>query len=227
MTKELINDIIQWDVKSWSRAIHYWESNINWNHIKNGLELGGRQGGLSLWLASKGIETVCSDLDNISNTAGSLHSRHNIQSLIRYENIDATSIPYENHFDVIVFKSILGGIGREESSVLQKKVIEQIHKALKPGGKLLFAENISASPMHRFLRKRFTEWNGYWKYFNLEDIQSFLRDYSNFKIHTSGFLATLGRNERQRNILATFDDLIFNRMCPKDWKYICYGIAEK
>jgi hypothetical protein len=50
MAKEIIGDIVQWDVKSWSRALDYWESNIDWSKIQNGLELGGREGGLSLWL---------------------------------------------------------------------------------------------------------------------------------------------------------------------------------
>jgi len=47
----------------------YWESNIVWDKVQNGLELGGRQGGLSLWLALKGKTVVCSDLKDVKETA--------------------------------------------------------------------------------------------------------------------------------------------------------------
>ena len=42
MTEELKKDIIQWDIKSWSLALDYWEKNIDWSKVNNGLELGGR-----------------------------------------------------------------------------------------------------------------------------------------------------------------------------------------
>ncbi len=152
MTKELTKDIIQWDIKSWSKALGYWDSNIDWSKVQNGLELGGRQGGLSLWLALKGKQTICSDL---KDTAEPLHLRYNVTSLIEYQDIDATNIPYENHFDIKVFKSIIGGIGRNYNYEIQQKVFKEIYKALKPGGKLLFAENLIASSVHQKLRKKF------------------------------------------------------------------------
>ena len=40
-----------------------------------------------------------------------------ISSLIIYQDIDATNIPYENYFDIIVFKSIIGGIGRNNNFI--------------------------------------------------------------------------------------------------------------
>ena len=132
MTEELTKDIIQWDIKSWSKALDYWDSKIDWNKIQNGLELGGRQGGLSLWLALKGKQTVCSDLKDVQKTAEQLHIRHNVSSLVKYQDIDATDIPYENYFDIIVFKSIIGGIGRNDNYEIQQKVFKEIYKALKP-----------------------------------------------------------------------------------------------
>lgn len=76
-----------------------------------------------------------------------------MENLITYQDIDATQIPYENEFDIIVFKSIIGGIGRNDNKEIQQLVFNQIYKALKPGGQLLFAENLSASPLHRFFSK--------------------------------------------------------------------------
>jgi SAM-dependent methyltransferase len=227
MTKELTKDIIQWDIKSWSKALSYWDNKIDWGKIENGLELGGREGGLSLWLALKGKTIVCSDLNDVQKTAEQLHIRQNISSLIKYQDIDATNIPYENYFDIIVFKSIIGVIGRNDSYDRQQKVFREIYKALKPGGKLLFAENLIASPFHQRLRKKFVRWGNKWRYVSIEEIKEFLNEFSSYDIQTTGVLATLGRNEKQRNALATIDKLFLNKVCPDKWKYIAYGIAEK
>jgi 2-polyprenyl-3-methyl-5-hydroxy-6-metoxy-1,4-benzoquinol methylase len=227
MQQEVTKDILQWDVKSWSKVLTYWDTQIDWSKVENGLELGARQGGLSLWLALKGKNVICSDLENIEITAEQLHSQYNFKSLIQYQNIDATAIPYENYFDIIVFKSIIGGIGRTGDSEKQQLVFDQIYKALKPGGKLLFAENTIASPMHQFLRKSFTEWKDYWEYLSVQQIGQFLTSYSSAEIKTTGFLGTLGRNENQRSFFASLDNLFFNKVCPTNWKYIAFGIAEK
>ncbi|NHF61074.1 class I SAM-dependent methyltransferase [Flavobacteriaceae bacterium TP-CH-4] len=227
MITELTRHIIQWDIKSWSKALEYWERSIDWEKIQNGLELGGREGGLSLWLALKGKKTICSDLINTKKTAEQLHLRYNISSLITYQDIDAADIPYEDYFDIIVFKSIIGGIGRNNNFKGQQKVFKEIYKALKPGGKLLFAENLLASPFHQRLRKRYVKWGNTWRYVTLKEMREFLKDFSSVDIKTTGVLATFGRNERQRIFLSTIDDLILNKACPENWKYIIYGIAEK
>jgi SAM-dependent methyltransferase len=227
MAKELIKDIIQWDIKSWTKALSYWENNIDWDKIQNGLELGGREGGLSLWLALKGKTTICSDLKDVKKTAEQLHLRHNISSLVKYQDIDATDIPYDNHFDIIVFKSIIGGIGRNDNYEIQQKVFKEIFKALKPGGKLLFAENLIASPFHQRLRKRFVNWGSSWRYVSIKEMKELLEDFSSCDIKTTGLLGAFGRNESQRNLLSTIDELILNKICPENWKYITYGIAEK
>lgn len=227
MTEEVTKDIIQWDIKSWSKALLFWDRKIDWNNIENGLELGGLKGGLSLWLALKGKQVICSDRKEFKNASEQLHMRYNVSSNVQYQFIDATNIPYENHFDIIVFKSIIGVIGRNDSYDRQQKVFREIYKALKPGGKLLFAENLIASPFHQRLRKRFVRWGNKWRYVSIEEIKEFLNEFSSYDIQTTGVLATLGRNEKQRNALATIDKLFLNKVCPDKWKYIAYGIAEK
>ena len=227
MTRELRKGIIQWDIKSWIKSLNYWDKNIDWNKNQNGLELGGRQGGLSLWLALKGKETICSDLKDVKDTAGQLHLQHNISPLVKYQDIDATNIPYENFFDIIVFKSIIGGIGRNDNIEQQQKVFDEIYKALKPGGKLLFAENLIASSFHQRLRKIFVNWGNSWRYVSIQEMKIFLKKFSSHDIKTTGVLATFGRNENQRQLLATIDEMVLNNICPDSWKYICYGIAEK
>jgi SAM-dependent methyltransferase len=225
----IVNDIIQWDVKSWKIALKYWQENIDWNDVFHCLALGERKGGLALWLALNGKQVICSDLSNIEEQSVVLHKKYNVMDKVKYENIDATNIRYKDRFDIIIFKSILGGIGRNDNMELQQKVINEIHKALKPGGKLLFAENLNASPIHRFFRKRFVKWGRTWRYISIRELEGFFSasSFKKYIINSTGVLATFGRTERQRNLLGLIDQVFMNYIFPKPWKYIAYGIAEK
>lgn len=227
MMKKLTRDILQWDIKSWSKALIFWDKNVDWNQVQNGLELGAGQGGLSLWLAMKGKETICSDFKDVKNRAEKLYFQYNVNSLIKYQDIDARDIPYNNFFDIIVFKSILGAIGRNDNYQIQIQVFKEIYKALKPGGKLLFAENLIASPLHQSLRKRYMKWGKTWRYVSLTEIKIFLKEFSDYDVITSGFLGAMGRTEWHQNIFATIDTIVLNKVCPDRWKYIVYGIAKK
>jgi SAM-dependent methyltransferase len=227
LDKKKIKDILQWDICSWSKALYFWEEKMDWSEAMVGLELGGREGGLSLWLADNGVKVICSDLENVKLTAEPIHLAHKVSNKISYQDIDATNIPYENHFDVIVFKSIIGGIGSGNNYEKQVTVFKQIYKALKPGGKLLFAENLVASPFHQKLRQRFVNWGQSWRYISITEMENFLNDFKKKDINSTGVFATFGRNETQRNFLAKMDKMIFNYICPKNWKYIVYGVAEK
>jgi SAM-dependent methyltransferase len=227
MRSKLTKDILQWDIRSWEKVIKYWNNNVDWNNIQNGLELGARKGGLSLWLALKRKAIICSDLKDVRILSEPLHIQYNVTDFIRYQVIDATNIPYENHFDIIIFKSIVGEIGRNDNYNGQYKVFKEIYKALKPGGKLLFAENLVASPFHQRLRKIFISWANSWRYVSIEEMKDFLKDFSFYEIKTTGVIGTFGRNENQRWLLSIIDELILNKVCPERWKYISFGIAEK
>ena len=227
MDKATLKAIIQWDIKTWGRAIPYWEAAVDWQGVESCLELGGREGGLSLWTALKGKKTVCSDLEDVQLTAEKLHGGYQIGNLIRYEDIDATRIPYENEFDIILFKSIMGGIGRNGNIAQQQAAFDQIYKALKPGGSLLFAENLTGSWLHRQLRKLFVRWGGSWRYVSLGEMDAFLSKFSSYELKTTGVVAAFGQGEAQRNLLASLDEAVFNTLCPSSMHYICYGIATK
>ena len=223
----LLEDIIQWDVKNWSKALSLWTPYVqNGKHLKC-LELGSNRGGLSLWLALQGHEVICSDLIKPGEKTEELHRRHNVTDLIKYEAIDAAAIPYENHFDIITFKSILGGIGHDDNKAIQIQVIQQIYKALKPGGILLFAENLQGTSVHAFLRKKFIQWGNTWRYVSLQEMKDFLQDFSSYDIKTTGVLGAFGRSERQRNLLGVIDNILFNVVTPQNWRYIAYGVARK
>jgi len=61
---------------------------------------------------------------------------------------------------------------------MQRKAFEQMHKALKPGGQLLFAENLLASSMHQNLRNKFVTWAESWRYVSLDEMHDFLKIFS-------------------------------------------------
>ncbi len=223
----MISDIIEWDINTWSKAITFWDKNVQWDTIQNGLELGAWEGGLSLWLALKGKNVVCSDLRHTKEHATPLHSKYDVSSLISYQDIDASNIPYEDFFDVIVFKSIIGGIGRNNNYDIQAKVFREILKALKPGGKLLFAENLIGSYIHQKLRKKFVKWGDSWRYISIRETKEFLKEFSHYDLRTTGVIGAFGRNEKQRKFLSYFDIFLLNKICSSNWKYVIYGIAEK
>lgn len=188
------------------------------------MELGTGYGGLSLWLALSGNEVVCTDVRHPEKLAGNLHRKYTCTSNIRYEAVDATKIPYENQFDIIVFKSILGGIEKSGKADRKINTLNEIHKALKPGGVLLFAENLASSPLHRFLRRKYG--TPQWDYLEIGELEHVFSAFSSVSYTTTGFFGCFGRTERQRNILGRIDGLL-ESFIPKGKRYIISGIAKK
>lgn len=226
--EDFIKKVLGWDVVSWYPALRKWEEILTARPAEGkALELGGNKGGVSLWLARKGFDVVCSDLQSPEPLAAPLHMEFGIAEHIEYRAIDATDIPYEDHFDVIAFKSILGGIGRDGRSDLQQKAIGQAYKALKKGGVLLFAENMTGSPLHRLFRKKFVQWGSSWRYVTKNEMKVLLSPFDAFELKTTGFSGTFGRSEAQRRALGHADRLLFNALLPSGWHYICYGWARK
>lgn len=220
-------DFLQWDVKTFEPILEFWKLQIAQLNDGKALDLGARDGGLSLWLAGNGLNTICSDLHNIEQTAAPLHSKFETENRISYMNIDATDIPFKNEFDVIVFKSVLGGIGAFHNEQKQRQALASIYGALKPGGILLFAENMEASALHMFVRKKFTSWGSNWSYPQLPTLKEQLSIFDETKILTTGFLATFGRSENQRSILSFVDKVILNHITPAKHKYLAFGYARK
>lgn len=227
LEKNIIKDIVSWDISNWSQALLYWEKNSNINNGNlNCLELGANQGGLSLWMALKNNNVICSDYYSPEDKASKLHKKYNVKDKIKYESVDATNIRYENTFDIVTFKSILGGISRNNNNKLKKDTLDQIHKSLKDDGYLLFAENLEGSFLHSFLRKNFVSWAKEWNYLKLNEINYIFSSYKKVSYITLGFFGAFGLNENQREILGKID-LSINRLIPEKQRYIVIGIAQK
>jgi len=221
-------DFIEWDVRNWSAALDFWLAHTTQNISKcDALELGSRNGGLSLWMALQGARVVSSDVALPTETASRSHQARGVSHLIQYEAIDATRIPYTAKFDVVLFKSMLGAVGKFGGRAGQAQAIKEMHKALKPGGELFFAENLVGSPLHQFLRRKFVRWGTSWRYVSVAEMEEFLSPFTKVQYRTLGFAGAFGRSELQRNVLAVFDTKALNYAIPERWRYIIVGVAKK
>ena len=238
MSAQAIQDVIGWDTTNWSQALPFWDTHMprSGSEQMTALELGGCffNGGLSLWLALQGIKTVCSGFHpNPRKFAAAteatrvIHQKHGIADLIDYEQMDATRIPYKSQFDIICYKSMLGGIVRDRGMDVATAIVDGVREALKPGGLLLFVENKSSSAMHQMLRNRYGAGKEKWRFFTTNEFVELHRAFSSFEYETYGFLGCLGRSERQRSALGVADQSVFSRIVPKRWNYILAGVATK
>lgn len=229
MNNRLRKDIIEWDVRNWGTVIDF----IKENHMdfkgKSVLELGARNGELSLYYALKGAKVVCSDLEGPTKDAHDLHKRYGVSNSVEYEAIDATDIPdkYKGKFDYITFKSVIGGIGSWNDLKAQKKCVACCYKCLKPGGRLIFADNMKASVVHRIARRLFVKWGGKWHYETKKEIHMLMRKFKLIDERYVGVAGCFGRSEESRNRLGKLDSCFLNKIVPDSWKYIGMYIYEK
>lgn len=225
---QLLNDIIEWDVANWSRALRLWDSVIPENTAdRQALDLGARNGGLSLYLALKGYHVICSDVDVPGRVARSLHDEYHVSERVVYEAINMVEINLpSNTLDLVAFKSVLPSVGSDGATSKQMQGIREVLRVLKPGGLLLFAENLTATPVHMYFRRRFTGWGRTCGYLTLNVLDELLSLFSEHVYSTFGFFAALGRSEGQRRWLHGVD-VIVNPMVPASGRYLVYGYAVK
>ena len=227
MCARLIDDIIVWDIANWSQFLPFCEQFLDSDSVgKQALEVGARGGGLSLYLALKGYEVVCSDLEVPGVPAWALHARHGAAGKINYGAVDILSPPYpEASFDLIIFKSVLHALPQAR---LQARAVKELYRLLRPGGLLLFAENLRASLLHRVLRRLVRPG---WllkrrRYPTAAEIGSWCRKFREFHWETWGFLGAFGRQERERSRLAWLDAAIMP-LIPQGSRYIIFACARK
>jgi SAM-dependent methyltransferase len=219
------SDFLDWDVVNWSVCFRVWEPHLPASPCEC-LELGCGSGGLSLWLASKGHRVVCSDLSAPGSPITSRHSRHGVGDKMRYEAIDATDIPYSGRFDVIVFKSVLPCVWAHCGLDGVQRAVHGMQRALKPGGRVLFVENLRSTRFHMFCRRRFLHRT--LVYPTIPELYGlFTGDgWGDFHFETAGFLGAFGRTEGQRAALGYLDRLI-TPLVPGKWHYVMAGVAVK
>lgn len=225
-----LEDYLQWDIYAWQKALKLWGKILKSRSITSGkaLEIGSKDGGLSLFLAYNfDMNVICSDLNGTTEKAKLLHKIYNVQTKIKYTEEDATKLSFDsNTFDIIIFKSVLGSIGRDNNISKQKKAVNEMLRVLKSGGILLFAENCKASFLHTAMRKFFSKWASYWRYVNYDEMNEMLSEFSLKEIHTCGFLSAFVPGKFLKRIIAPVDN-IFEKLVSKESRYILYGYAIK
>ena len=223
-----LEEIVEWDISNWTKAIEDWERVLP-DSLEGfvGLEIGGKNGGLSLYLALKGCHVICSDVVPVDPIVKKKMEQHGVSDRVVYKTIDALSIDYpENSVDIVAFKSIFGSIGRNNHIQKQKKAIEEMWRVLKPKGYLLFAENLRGSKWHMFFRRKYTPWGNTWRYITPEEMLDFTYKFSHISYNRYGHLACFGRDEKERSVLALVDKFLYGVLKEK-YTYILFGHAIK
>lgn len=224
LSQKELKDIIQWDVSNWKKALSFWDEHYKITPGMKVLALGEREGGLSLYFALMGCEVVCTEYREFPEETKRMHEKYGVSSKITYALVDMRVLDFpDENFDVVVFKSVIGALNSYDDS---EKSLKGIHRVLKKGGAFMFAENATASALHRFFRRRFVKWKGDWRYIPDSEFEAWKKNYSTAFSAKKGFIASFGRTDGQRKFLGYIDS-IFSRITPKKWKYIYFGVFVK
>jgi SAM-dependent methyltransferase len=227
--RDLLSDIFGWDVITWSSSLEHWQRHATVDFTRStALEIGaGQSGGVSLWLALQGCEVVCSTLGEVPPGVRALHRRYGVAHRVRYASLDVLDLPDRDAYDVIAFKSVLGGIGANGRADLQAYAIERLYAALKPGGNLLFAENLAATRVHAALRARFGAGKDGWRYVTVREMEQLLRPFTAVHHRTTGFVGARGASETQMRMSGAVDRFLCRWLVPASWQYVLMGTAIK
>lgn len=227
--RDLLADIFGWDVITWSSSLEHWQRHATVDFTRStALEIGaGQSGGVSLWLALQGCDVLCSTIDDVPADVRALHRRYGVAHRIRYARLDVLDLSDHEAYDVIAFKSVLGGIGANGREDLQARAMTRLHAALKPGGNLLFAENLIATRVHAALRARFGAGKDGWRYLTVREMDELLRPFASVHSKTAGFFGARGASETQMRMSGALDRFLCRWLVPASWQYVLMGTAIK
>ena len=221
-------DVIGWDIFNWGKSLKFFDKNIDYNKVKSVLELGAynNSGGYALFFAEKKINVTCSGYYHPDENLMSIHKEYEFYKYIKYCRIDASNIQNKEKFDLVCFKSMLGGIVGKWNKRKVEIVLDEIHKSLNKNGYLVFSENLYSTRFHDRLRSMTKDSN--WYYLKQNEINNLIGNkFEVINQKTLGFLGCFGRNEFQRSFLSIFDRLIFNHILPSKFHYILFSVLKK
>ncbi len=230
VNKPTLQDYLQWDIFAWSKALLLWEKILKNENRESqlALEIGSKNGGLSLYLANEfNFNVICSDITEPTAYAVKLHKKFNANKKIEYKVTNALTINFDdNIFDVVIFKSVLGSIGKNDNYEKQREAINEMHRVLKTGGILLFAENGKASFFHNIFRKIFRKWASYWRYISMDEMSHLLENFKSQEIKTTGFISAFLTNTKIKKAAYRIDNFL-EKLITEKFRYVIYGYAIK
>ncbi|HYG86189.1 MAG TPA: hypothetical protein VD978_08010 [Azospirillum sp.] len=185
--RPLIEDCCGWNRRTWADAVAFAVSTLPKDlHNKSVLEIGaGKYSCIAPAFAAMGANVFCSYYRQ---------PRHEIENgRLRYisekygiRNISLLEVDIHNVtgvYDIIVLKSVFGGICRGDDCGKMRTVVKGLMEHLADDGTILTMDNGYVGPFIK-LSRMFGAGKHRWTYFKQEDIQNHLADYD---IETRGF----------------------------------------
>ena len=90
-------------------------------------------------------------------------------------------------------------------------------------GVLFFAENLCATRLHLYLRRKLNRWGKAWNYLSLARMQELLVPFRLAEFHTYGLVGCFWKDHALTKAL----DALLCGQKPSARHYMCYGVAEK
>jgi SAM-dependent methyltransferase len=221
---------VQWDIPTWTRAIEYWTVQLASNPGAKALEIGSRDAQLASVLSQRfDLSVVCTELywphANAAGLAADAGADHRVGFCIN----DARRLPFpDNTFDVLLAKSVLGGIAGVAADTVGapeglRSLLTECARVVRPGGLLLVAEGVAASSLHRRLRAT-REWNRWWHYPSLDEFTTTLSEFGTVDIHATGLVSAMvpDRFGRAKTVISGVDEHL-SRLVPARFRYLAYG----
>lgn len=231
----LLKDIIEWDVRNWSRCLDFWGPIVHTIAPASArvLTIGERNGGISLWFALQGYQVICSDRGGPTQQARGLHQKHRVADLITYADVNVFSIPYENcSFDIVACKSVIGGLKLVYKDATtrtldnQSRAVAEIHRVIKPGGAFLGAENLRGTMLHRLFRSKVKHGRVGWRHLSAKEITQLFDAFELVEQRPYGFLGSRFTTFGLDRLTAAIDSCVCPFL-PAQWQYISFIRAKK
>lgn len=185
-----------WSYKSWSHAFKVSNFQLP-NKVDRILEIGASERSMvSLifdGLASEIVISYFSDehKEGVEQYLASLRQKYHLKSKYVLEQIDATSV--EGSFDIVIMKSVLGGLFRQNSSTISDATsfIESlVSRAVKPEGLLISIDNGKSILEHTL--SRFGARKNQWRFFRKSELTGAIRQTEFGLISSFSFETRLG-----------------------------------